>query len=160
MIKRLVPIAVVALSGCATFSDIDKGMAALVGQPISAAEARLGVASSEQQVGGKHVYVWGRDFNMSMPTTNTSSVNGTVNGHYYRGTVTTTGSQQVNYNCTLRFITDQSDRIISYDWQGNLGGCYGYGSALKPAKGGPVKPGQENPGPAQPSTRGKDNKDG
>ncbi|MDH7975936.1 hypothetical protein QH494_27470 [Sphingomonas sp. AR_OL41] len=159
MIKRLVPLCAVVLAGCTTFSNIDEGMTALVGQPIDAAVDKLGYPTNQVTVGGKKIYTWGRSYISSIPSLTTSNVNGTVNGRNYSGTVTTTGSQPVEMYCTLRFITDQNDVIVDYNWAGNLGGCGLYSRYLKvPKTPRPAVAPAPAPGPVTP--RGKDNKDG
>ena len=56
---RLVAIAVACLAVAACAGDIiSKGIAALVGQPLSAAVAKLGAPTEERTIAGQRVYLW------------------------------------------------------------------------------------------------------
>jgi hypothetical protein len=46
-----------ALASCAA-KAIKEGMAPMVGQPLSAAIAKLGVPSEERSIAGQKVYIW------------------------------------------------------------------------------------------------------
>jgi hypothetical protein len=88
------------LAGCVG-DMIKKGMSPLVGQPLDAAIAKLGVPSSESTIADKKVYTW-------------------VTQNFVEGTA---------YRCQIRVIMS-GDVIGSFDWEGNNGGCARYASAL------------------------------
>ena len=45
------------LAGCAG-KMIDKGLTSMMGQPLSAAIAKLGVPTDEREIAGQKVYTW------------------------------------------------------------------------------------------------------
>lgn len=125
-------VAVSALSACTTFSNMDKGLDALKGRPINEAFATLGMPNDERVIAGRKVYVWGNSFSMSMPTTQTTNVQGTFGTTPYMGSATTTAWKTSEYECTIRLFVDENERVETYDYSGNIGGCGSYSSRLKP----------------------------
>ena len=57
--------AAITLTSCATYEQdralIDTTVASLIGQPLEAATARLGVPVESTAVGAAHAYIWRRD---------------------------------------------------------------------------------------------------
>jgi len=89
------------VAGCAG-ETIKKGMDGLLGQPLSAAVARLGVPTDERTIAGQKVYIWStRDF--------------------YEGTET---------KCQIRAIMN-GNVIGSWDYEGNEGQCQRYAARLR-----------------------------
>ncbi|GFM29276.1 DNA polymerase gamma [Novosphingobium sp. PY1] len=123
---------VAALSGCTTFSNMDKGLDALQGQPIEAAFAKMGMPNSEGILAGHKVYIWSNAYSMTMPTPQTTNYQGTVGTTPYSGTASTTAWKTSEYECTIRLFVDENERINNYDYSGNIGGCGTYSSRLKP----------------------------
>jgi hypothetical protein len=90
------------LAGCVGDS-ITKGMGSLVGQPLDAAIAKLGVPTSESTIAGRKVYVW-------------------VTQNFVEGTA---------YRCQIRVVM-KGDVTGSFDWDGNNAGCLRYAAILGP----------------------------
>ena len=134
MRKLLAVAATLSLVGCTTFSTMETGLQALVGQPFDAAVARLGYPSGQMQVGGDTVYGWGRSFMMNMPQYQTSTTTGYVGSTPYSGTTGTWGSVAMQYQCDIKIAVGPDNVIKSYQYVGNIGGCGAYASALKVKK--------------------------
>lgn len=135
MKKTISVIAMLGLTGCATWGQLDEGLTALVGKPVTAAIEKIGYPNTEQTIAGRKLYRWGSSSQgvISMPTqtTTTGSV-GTGLG-YRPYTATTYGNAMVpvSYQCTLTLVVNAQDVIIDYGYDGNLGGCERYINALK-----------------------------
>jgi hypothetical protein len=93
--------AAILLAGCAG-QMIEQGMTSLVGQPLNAAIATLGVPTEERTIADMKVYVW-----------STSTV--------------VEGTQR---KCTIRAIM-KGDVIGSFDFEGNEGRCARYAQLLQ-----------------------------
>jgi hypothetical protein len=99
---RLIAVfAAAALAGCAG-QTIKQGMTGLVGQPLSAAVAKLGAPTEERTVADLKVFIW--------------STNTVIEG--------------TQSNCTIRVIM-KGDVIGSFDWEGNEGRCFRYAQQLR-----------------------------
>jgi hypothetical protein len=94
-------LAAIALPGCAG-SMIEEGMTKMVGQPLSAAVAKLGLPTEERVIAGQKVYVW-------------------YSGRMIEGTTSA---------CRIRAIM-QGDVISSWDYEGNEGACLRYAAQLR-----------------------------
>lgn len=94
MKKTVSVIAMLGLTECATWGQLDEGLTALVGKPITVAIEKIGYPNTEQTITGRKLYRWGSSSQgvISMPTqtTTTGSV-GTGLG-YRPYTATTYGS--------------------------------------------------------------------
>jgi hypothetical protein len=93
-------LASLVTAGCAG-PAIEKGMNTMLGQPLSAAVAKLGMPTDEKTIAGQKVYIW---FNR----------------------VVDEGSE---YKCTLRAIVS-GDVITAWDFDGNNGPCLRYAERL------------------------------
>jgi len=130
----------VSLFGCTTFEDIDNGLTKFHGQPANSLISALGFPDGEQTIAGRRLIVWSSSRNIATTTPVTTYNSGTANaygsGGYaygnYSGTTTTYVPTTVNYNCTLKVEIDQNNRILGHDYEGNIGGCEQYASALRP----------------------------
>jgi hypothetical protein len=102
--KRIVSVAVsLLLVGCATTADkITTGMTSLVGQPIDAAIARLGVPNDQQTIAGRTVYTW------------------------FRRNV----EEGTEFKCQIRVIMN-GNVIGSFDFDGNSSKCAYYARLLQ-----------------------------
>jgi hypothetical protein len=129
-----VGMAAFALAGCSTFSTMETGLQALVGQPFDAAIARLGYPSGQMKVGDDTVYGWGRSFTMSMPQYQSANTTGYIGSTPYSGTTSTWGSVPMQYQCDIKIAVGPDNIIKSWQYDGNLGGCGAYASALKVKK--------------------------
>ncbi len=124
------------LSSCA-FDQIESGFTALEGQKIQTAFEYLGYPDSEQEIAGSKVFTWGREFTRTSVTPVNSYNYGGIYGYDGYGSAvgySTSYIPQTNYySCTLKLITDQDGTIIDGQYDGDLGGCAKYGSALDEA---------------------------
>lgn len=100
--RFLVVLLAPMLATCAG-ETIKKGMATFVGQPISAAIARLGFPTSEQTIAGAKVYTW-------------------QTSRLIEGT---------SVSCKIRAIVDAREIIATWDFEGSERGCGDYASALR-----------------------------
>jgi hypothetical protein len=119
------------LTGCATFSSLETGLDSLVGQPFSAATAKLGYPSNQMKIGEETVYGWGRAFDMSVPTYRTGQTSGYVGTKPFNATTGYAGSTQVSFQCSLKIVVGPDQIIRKWSYDGNAGGCEGYAGALK-----------------------------
>ncbi|PJI92597.1 hypothetical protein BC777_1452 [Yoonia maricola] len=132
--------ALVLISACTTFEDIDGGLDAFRGKPIDDLISIIGFPDGERSVAGKRLVVWSSSQNVTTVTPVTTYSSGTANaygyGGYgygsYSGTSTTYVPQTVNYNCTVMVEIDRNNRILGHDFEGNIGGCEKYAAALRP----------------------------
>lgn len=90
-----------SVSGCAS-SAIEAGTSRLVGQPLSAAIAKLGLPTDERVIAGQKVHIWA----------SSRLVEGTTSA------------------CQIRAIM-QGDLIGSFDYDGNNGACMRYAMVLR-----------------------------
>lgn len=133
-------ITFLAGTACTTFEDIDGGLAQFRGQPVDSLISVLGFPDGEQTVADRRLVFWNTNQNVTTTTPVTSYNYGSVNaygsGGYgygnYNSTTTTYVPTTVNYNCTLKVEIDQQNRILDHDFEGNVGGCERYASALRP----------------------------
>lgn len=133
--RILLALAIVSLSGCASFSQLDDGLNALVGKPLSTAVDTLGVPNGERVITGRHYVQWGRTSAGFMPMPTNSYTYGTANvgSSYGNYSATTLGTiyVPVSYNCTVTLTVDSNERISDWSYDGNLGGCAPYIERLK-----------------------------
>ena len=94
-------LAAVLLWGCAG-RMIQSGMDSMVGQPLSAVIAKLGVPNEEQTIAGQKVYTW-------------------YSGRLIEGTTS---------SCRIRAIM-RGDIIATWDYEGNESACWRYASRLR-----------------------------
>lgn len=97
-IAALAPL--LAMPGCVD-APINDGMSKMVGKPLDAAIAKLGMPNREETIAGRKVYSW----------TTSNLVEGTA------------------YRCEIRVIM-LGEMIGTFSWQGNNGGCIQYASLL------------------------------
>lgn len=128
-------VAAAALSGCATWGQMDDGLRGLVGQPIDAAVAKLGYPNGEQNIAGMKLVVWSSSSSGVMMLPQTARNYGTVNTSRagfanYSSTTTYSAPVPYNYSCEIKVRVDERSIIQGYDYSGNLGGCSRYINAL------------------------------
>jgi hypothetical protein len=121
---------VLALGGCTTFSNMENGLNALMGQPIQNAFDHLGYPSGQMQVGQDTVYGWGRSFVMSMPTSSTAQTTGYVGSTPYSANTNVTTWAPAQYSCDIKIIAGPDGRIKDWQFDGNMGGCEAYAKPL------------------------------
>ncbi|WP_281983479.1 hypothetical protein [Thalassorhabdomicrobium marinisediminis] len=131
---------VLSIAACTTFEDIDAGLSQFRGQHIDTLIGAIGFPDGEQTIAGRRLVYWNTDQTVTttMPVTtyDYGSINAYGSGGYgygnYSGTSTTYVPTTVNYNCTLKVQVDRGNRIVNHDFEGNIGGCERYASALRP----------------------------
>lgn len=119
------------LTACTTFSNMETGLGALVGQDAHIAFNVLGYPSGKQEFGQETVYYWSisRSGTLIMPQTSTATG--------WAGTtpvsVTSTQNQfvPVNYTCQIKLVANDSGVLTSWEYEGNIGGCQSYSRRLK-----------------------------
>jgi hypothetical protein len=93
--------AMAGLSACA-YTEPQAGFERYKGDPVSELVPRLGPPSGEQDVAGRHTYVW--------------STNGALEASHL--------------NCALRVYVDSNQRIEDGIWEGNPGTCQYYAQKM------------------------------
>lgn len=83
------------------------------------------------QVGEDTVYGWGRNFTMNMPQYRTATTTGYVGATPYSATTGTWGSVAAQYQCDIKIAVGPNNVIKTWQYDGNIGGCSAYASALK-----------------------------
>lgn len=118
------------LCGCVT-TQMKEGLDFLVGQPIQAAQARIGFPDGERSIAGQHIYVWATNHVVYLPGSTTTTVAGNVGTTPVFGSATTTTLQPMNANCTIQLSADDRGIITAWQWSGNMIGCSQYARALR-----------------------------
>lgn len=122
------------LAGCITNQAFSERLNTLVGEPIDEAISTFGYPSGERQVAGHHIYVWSVDRNGTIFVPQQSYANGYSTGPLgmttYHATATTMQAIPVNYACEIDLEVDMANRIRSYQFSGNQGGCRPFYSRL------------------------------
>lgn len=132
---------VVSISACTTFEDIQNGLGDLSnrGAHVNELIAKIGYPNGQTNVAGQKLYIWdsSRTVSYTMPVTSYNSGTVSTYGTYgstfgtYGGTSTSYVPQTANYRCKITVEVDSSERIRGYGYDGNIGGCQRYASALK-----------------------------
>jgi len=127
---RLAPaaFALLALSGCAQ-QQIDKGLSAHVGQPVSTLIAKLNYPDRQATVAGRRAFIWGYDRPSEASVFTADSPAGRI-GRPATLASNTLAMAPVDHACQIRVIVDESYRVLSWDSQGNEGGCAPYARRL------------------------------
>ena len=117
------------LGGCAA-EIIEEKMQPLIGQPASQVFEKLGIPDAENVVAGRRFYVWETQDSGSILLPQQST--GTVYSGYGTSTYTYTTFVPMVYNhaCKFRVFVDSKDRITTYDFGGDEGGCSSFASKL------------------------------
>ena len=117
------------LVGCAS-AIIEERMQPMVGRPASDVFEKLGLPDAEGEVAGRRFYIWGTQTSGSFTVPQHKT--GTIYGPYGTSTYGYTTYQQhfYNYMCTIRVFVDSDDRIATYDFKGNEGGCSTFAEML------------------------------
>lgn len=131
-------VAAVALSGCATFGQLEDGLNALVGRHEKEAFSALGYPNSKQEFSGDTVYYWGESRNSAVFMPQTATTTGYVGRTPVFGTTTSSQLVPVSYNCTIKLVVGEGKVIKDWEFSGNLAGCEPYIKRVKSyTKGGP-----------------------
>lgn len=116
MRRILLPIAVIAL--CGNGSRLSDELEALKGQTAKTAIDRLGFPTSEGTIAGHKTYTWQR------------SASGTVLMPTTAGML----SRDENYDCMIRLVFGDDDRVVDYNFSGDTVGCKPYMKRLKDSR--------------------------
>lgn len=127
----LLACCVSALSGCATFGNMEEGLNALMGKPDKEAFSVLGYPNSKQEFGGDVVYVWGRSSSGTMYLPQTTTTTGYVGNTPVYGTTTYNQPVAYNHNCTIKLAVGPDGLLKHWEYDGNIGGCTSYIKKLK-----------------------------
>lgn len=124
------------LTSCSTFQDISDGLDRFSGKHVDSLIDVIGYPTYQQKVGSHDLYIWDSSqvvtFSMPKTTYHSGSVSGYGGGYgTYGGTSTTYVPQTYNYNCKITIEVDNQDRIIDWNFEGNIGGCERYAKAFR-----------------------------
>ncbi|WP_155122689.1 hypothetical protein [Burkholderia ubonensis] len=134
MKKMLIALAPMALAGCMTWGGFEQNLTSLVGEPLDVAVSKLGYPNGERNVAGHHIYVWSSSSTgiVTMPQTSygTATAFNSFGSTTAFGSTTTYVPMAVGYNCEIDLEVDMANRIRSYQYNGNIGGCMRYNRRL------------------------------
>ena len=137
VVFTLLPVLV--LSGCA-YSNIEYGLAGMVGKPVDQAVAKLGQPDAERQVGESRVVEWRhRSYGTSITGYGSKFPGpGSIASMEYAmerpqvfTMMPTVIVGKTPETCKVTMLVDGSNIIRRYDYTGNFEGCYILGQALK-----------------------------
>ncbi len=128
--RAIIAVVLLGISGCVSFSDINKGVNSFLGKNIDYAVNRIGYPTSEREFQGRKLYVWGnaQDVTLYLPQTaqTTGNVYGTYGSATYQGTTTYNAPTNIHYECTVILEVDDQGIVRRTQWNGNRGGCARY----------------------------------
>lgn len=119
------------VAGCATFGDLDSGLAAMVGHHQSDVFAALGYPSSKLDIGGDTVYYWRSSSSQTLFLPQTHTTTGYVGLNPVSVTTTQTQAIPIHYACEIKVVVGSDGLVKDWDYEGNLGGCESYINRLK-----------------------------
>lgn len=127
LISCAIAFAITLFPGCITNQAFSERLNSLVGEPIEEAISKLGYPTGERRVAGHHVYVWSVDRSETIFVPQQSYASGYSTGRYgmttYHATATTMQALPVNYACEIDLEVDMENRVKSFQFSGNQGGC-------------------------------------
>jgi hypothetical protein len=123
-------ISFLVVANCSTFDDMKKGLDHLNGQHIRTAISYLGYPNSQRVVAERKIYTWHNEDSGSYTVPNTNYNTGYIDGVPFNYTTTTNSTHNYNYACTIDLIVDDNERIISWQYNGDAGGCRSYSNRL------------------------------
>lgn len=117
--KLLIPIVLaIVLSGCATTAKYEEVLNSWVGADVNRLVSSWGYPqNSFKAPNGNTVYVYGSSGSYTMPTQTNTTYN--VVGNTVYGNSTTTGGQTLKFWCNTFFEVNDSNRIVTWQWEGN-----------------------------------------
>lgn len=119
-------IYILALSGCATFGQMEDGLNSLMGRAEQEAFSVLGYPSGKQQFGSDTVYIWEVSKSGTLLLPQTITTYGNVGSIPIYRTSTFNQAVQVNNNCLIKVAANSSGTLINWEYSGNYGGCNNY----------------------------------
>lgn len=130
--RRLIPLLIATSLLCAcAFSVMEKGLNSITGQHVDVAIDALGLPSGEMNIAGRRVLVWSTQRNMVLPQTTSSNTTGTFGTTPDRSATTYSGYSTTRLSCEIKMTIDTSDRIQTWEFEGNQGACQTYADRLK-----------------------------
>lgn len=124
-------ISAFVLAGCATFSNMEAGLNALMGRPDRQAFEVLGYPTTKQEFGGDTVYTWSVSRSGAIVTPQTATTTGYVGNKPVYGTTTYSQVTPVNYSCTIKIAAGPDGSLKNWEYDGNPGGCGALSDRLK-----------------------------
>jgi hypothetical protein len=117
-----------ALAACATTTqqasaDLDRGLNAMIGQPVAVAVARLGQPLGTAPVGADRLYAWGQGFQSAELASPSGSF---IDAADAQGGVFPPARRPVENGCAIRAVVGADGLIRGWDHQGNARGCRAY----------------------------------
>lgn len=131
LIYKILTITLIAILPSCVMSNIDEGLTALTGKPISTAVQVLGYPDQERRFQNDKIYIWSTSFQGTYTTPETATTTGYIGGTPVYGTTTYNTTQTANYSCLIKIITGTNGLIKNWEYNGNPGGCGSYASRLK-----------------------------
>lgn len=122
--------AMLILAGCAQ-QQIDKGLSAHVGQPVSTLIAKLNYPDRQTTISGQRAFIWGFDRPAEASIFTPTAPSGRV-GRPATLASNAMAMSPVDHACQIRVVVDDSYRVVSWDSRGNEGGCAPYARRLAP----------------------------
>lgn len=121
--KRLLILAILLITGCATTANYEKILQTWVGSPVDNLVRSWGPPQSQYELsdGGKVIeYSNSSTATMGGYTTYQSVTTYNYDGTYSTSSVpTTTPTYNVQYSCRTIFDVDENGTITSWRWEGN-----------------------------------------
>ncbi len=111
-------VLLVFLAGCATTGKYEEILNSWVGADVNQLVNSWGYPDgSFEAPNGNKVYVYGSSGSYRMPTQTNTTYN--VIGNTVYGNSVTTGGQTLNFWCKTYFEVNESNRIVTWRWEGN-----------------------------------------
>lgn len=129
---HLIAAFIIALSvfGCATFTDIQNGLSAMIGKPVSTAIDVLGYPSNKMEIGSDQVYIWNVDQSGVVYVPQTATTTGQLGTTKFSALTTYSQAQPYQSVCTVRVISGRDGLIKNWDFAGNISGCQSFSEKL------------------------------
>jgi hypothetical protein len=124
-------IAGLALSACATGSDMESGLQALVGQPVEMAIDRLGPPAEKTQLGQDTFYRWGRNASRGRANVAPHWPDVTESGAIDFPDEHSTGWARAEYSCEVTIVAGPDGQIKAWQLKDRTGGCRDYARTLE-----------------------------
>jgi hypothetical protein len=126
---RPLGVCAVVLAGCAG-ERLNKGLSSMMGQDVRVFVAKWGYPSGKREILGDTIYTWGNASSGVVPIPQTTTTTGFAGNVPVMAITTSTSYMPVTYQCTIEVAVDQNDRMKSYQFRGNQGGCAPYANRL------------------------------
>ena len=119
------------LFGCDTVpKNINAGLRSFVGKDVHKVFAALGYPATQRTIAGDIIYTWSTNSNVPIDLPSVTTTTGNVNGAPFSATTMGTETTELQYRCAIQVITDSTNVVKTFQWEGNYGGCKRYADAL------------------------------